>query len=191
MVDINLIRWRSMQRHRDSTHLIMSVFVVMILASYFVWQLHFWSQAEVSRQVQILNQETIILKKIKLSPKDKIIKTSDLSLYQQQYSTIKQIILSHHTAHQLFEVLDGLLPPKIMLTEMHFRDPELWIKGVSLTNYALSEILDKLSQLTSFNQPQLSFSIPDNAEVTEHLEVQNTNVKHFTLHVLFNNDIEI
>lgn len=197
MLEVNLIRWRSSQRQYQYRQFIVCILLAILLALLFVWNLYVWSKSDVIRQREILQQEVVFLKQVKLPSENERLSLSNLDIYQQQYMRIKSILLSHYQARELFKSLDELLPPKVILTQLHFKNNQLWLKGVSHSNNSLTEFLDRLGQFALFQQPKISFSLqnnivslPNDSYVTPiSLDVERS--KYFEIYVLLNNGVEV
>jgi len=183
MLEINLIRWRSLQRRRHFLQLIIGVSTAVLLALLVVWLLYSSSEAELKYQSQSVQKNLDLITKIKLMPNNQRVTASELHTYQQQYKKIQNIILRHSKTHQLFEILDELLPEQVTLTELQYRGDKLWLKGISHSNNDLSDFLIQLSQLTEFQQPQINFSLQKHDKNQQ----KQTN-KKFELQVLFLSD---
>jgi Tfp pilus assembly protein PilN len=183
MLDINLIRWRSIQRYRHLSQLTLSLSISTSLALFIVWLLYQSSLDALNYQSDAVQQKLDTLSEIQLVPQNHKVKTSELRIYQHQYSKINNMIENHYKAHQLFEILDTLLPEQVTLIELLYRGDQLWLKGISHSNKDLSNFLIQLSQLTEFQQPKLSFSLQNNESQGQ----EQTN-KHFELQVLFLSD---
>lgn len=197
MVEINLMRWRSSLRQHQYRQFIVSILSAILLAIFFVWKLSIWSQTEVTQQGNILQQNALFLKQVKLPVENERLSLSSLDIYQQQYIQIKTILLSHYQASELFSALDGLLPQKVILTELHFRDDQLWLKGVSHSNDSLTDFLDQLGQSSLFQQPKISFSLQNNTSSlqrdnhSKHILFEDEISKYFEIYVLLNNSVEV
>ena len=197
MVEINLMRWRSSLRLQQYKQFILGILSAILLAIFFVWKLSVWSQTEVTQQGNILQQKALFLKQVKLPAENERLSLSSLDIYQQQYIQIKTILLSHYQANELFLALDGLLPQKVILTELHFRGGQLWLKGVSHSNDSLTDFLDQLGQSSLFQQPKISFSLQNNTpslqrdSYSKHILFEDEISKYFEIYVLLNNSLEV
>ncbi|WP_341205554.1 PilN domain-containing protein [uncultured Psychrosphaera sp.] len=191
MVNVNLIRWRSIKRHHNYSKLIMNVLIGGLVASLLVGWFYHWIQVELDKQIISLNEQNLDLERIELPPSNLRIKISDLTIYKQQYSKIKAVLFSHYQLRQLFEVLDRLIPKQVVLTELQFHDDKLRLTGVSLSDHSLSDFLDKLSRSPTFVKPQLTFSLQDTKVNPQQLVAKTPNIKRFNLHVLYNSEDEV
>lgn len=188
MLEINLIRWRSIERHRNFSQLLFGVFIAALLALSLVWLLYKSSGAELEHEAYALQEKLNSLEKIKLVSQKHRVTIPQLDIYQQQYNKIMNIILTHSKTHELFEILDSLVPEQVTLIEIHFKGQHLWLKGVSQSNSDLSDFLIQLSQLTDFRQPKLSFSLQK--DMSHHQELSQGS-KRFELQVSYLSDHHI
>lgn len=192
MLDINLIRWRSIQKNKQFLQLMICIFNAILLALLLLWQLYLLLVTDIEYQENVVRKNTDLLTNIKVTPQMNRVTVSELRRYQLQYEKIQNIILRHSKTYQLFEILDELLPEQVILSEIQYRGDKLKLKGISHSNNDLSEFLTQLSQLSEFQQPQLKFSLQGSNRNLEHSQIagieQNKTNKRFELQVLFLDD---
>lgn len=197
MININLIRWRSSQRQHHFAQFVVNVCAAILLALCLVWSLYTWSQTEVMKQTAILQHDILSLNKTRVPATKEKISIASLGIYQQQYMQIKKILLSHYQASELLAALDELLPQQIVLTELHLKDDQLWLKGISHSNNSLTDFLDELGQFGLFKQPKISFSLQKNPPSlqsdrnSKHVSFDDEISKYFEIYVLLNNKLEV
>lgn len=199
MININLTRWRSVQRQQHKKQLLLSVTMGVVVVISLTWLINIWFnqqaasfQTALEKQNQQLKQLTFSVKKISLPVKK-------LSTLQQQHNKVELAILSHIQLNQLLFSLNLLLPNAIKLTELQLKSSNVKLKGVSYTSESLTTFLQQLSQHKQFERPQIHFSLNSakplangRGLVTKLESPEPKNIiaynshKHFELTVIFN-----
>lgn len=182
MLQINLIRWRSIQRRHQFLQLILlllvAVFVGVVMLSLSYQTLNKQVQQEASKR----NRASLSLNNIVLHPENQRGVLNQLQVYQQHYNKVTQVIGKHRDMHRLFEVLDNLVPRQVSLIQITYHNQILKLKGISHSNAALSDFLSELSKLSAFKSPKVSFSLQKNQNLSSSTTQNN---KQFELQVLF------
>ena len=182
MFKVNLLRWRSLERSRQFKQLLLQVLFAVLCALVTLIVVNQTLHQQVEQQRSKLQHSETALDKIKLLPKKQQDVANDLTIYQQHYHKISEVIQQHQHTQALFELLDDLVPIQVTLTQLTFHKDSLKLTGISYSNSALSSFLSELSKLDVFKSPVLSVSLHSPVDKKENTK---KSIKQFELQVRF------